>query len=449
MIVQKRNIILSLWMFFLSCQLLLSQSYTSRDNYTGSWEDPSSWNPVWPVPLTSLNGNNITINGYITEIGSLLFKGSANKLTVNDTLAIIGNFTLDNNNDLTINDNGILIVLGDFIVNNQTIVTGNGYLIITGNFTKNSSQGSLISNDNPVRVFIGGTITPVDLTNNNPAFPAINCTAPATTRYPSSNCSYGNMTDIINDPVYPFFQTICQTPPPTITADGPLTLCEGESVTLTSSPGSTYLWSTGATTESINVTTSGSYTVKITNANGCISAESVPLETVVNKYPVALAGSDQELQYTFETHMNASLSAGETGEWSLVSGSGKIVDKNSPVTMITDLSAGENKFLWKVQNNNCESFAEVIVTVHNLVIPSVITPDGDGKNDYFKISLNTDKVELIIFNRWGNEEYSNKEYLNDWDGRNNKGDELPADTYFYIIKYGNSNIFKGSVLIKR
>ena len=27
------------------------------------------------------------------------------------------------------------------------------------------------------------------------------------------------------------------------------------------------------------------------------------------------------------------------------------------------------------------------------------------------------KVELIIFNRWGNEEYTNDNYLNDWDGQ--------------------------------
>ena len=59
--------------------------------------------------------------------------------------------------------------------------------------------------------------------------------------------------------------------------------------------------------------------------------------------------------------------------------------------------------------------------VHDVFVPSVITPDGDGKNDYFKISEINGKVELIIFNRWGNEEYTNSNYLNDWDGRNNKG----------------------------
>jgi gliding motility-associated-like protein len=82
-------------------------------------------------------------------------------------------------------------------------------------------------------------------------------------------------------------------------------------------------------------------------------------------------------------------------------------------------------------------------------VPSVITPNGDGKNDNFKISEFSGKIELIIFNRWGNEEYTNANYLNDWDGRNNKGAALPGDTYFYILKFENGKIKKGSVLIKR
>jgi gliding motility-associated-like protein len=317
---------------------------------------------------------------------------------------------------------------------------------------------------------------------------------------------------------------------PTITANGPTTFCSGGSITLTSSAGSTYLWSNGATTPNINVTISGSYIVKVTNANGCLSDKSaaaaivvntLPVATasnngpvcsgsvlslsggpagmttyywtgpgdfssllqnpsisdsatsdmagaytlevtnnngctnktiqniIVNASPIAVAGPDQELKFNFDTQMNAELSASETGEWSLISGSGHISDIHSPTPRVTELSIGENKFLWKVLNGRCEDTAEVEITVHDLFVPSVITPNGDGKNDYFKISGFTGKVELIIINRWGNEEYTSDNYLNDWDGRNNKGKELPADTYFYILKLENSKIKKGSVLIKR
>lgn len=50
---------------------------------------------------------------------------------------------------------------------------------------------------------------------------------------------------------------------PTITESGPTTFCNGDSVTLTSSVGSNYLWSTGATTQSIKVSASGGYVVTV------------------------------------------------------------------------------------------------------------------------------------------------------------------------------------------
>jgi hypothetical protein len=39
---------------------------------------------------------------------------------------------------------------------------------------------------------------------------------------------------------------------PTITADGPTTFCEGDKVTLTSSEGNSYLWSSGETSQAYN-----------------------------------------------------------------------------------------------------------------------------------------------------------------------------------------------------
>jgi len=113
------------------------------------------------------------------------------------------------------------------------------------------------------------------------------------------------------------------------------------------------------------------------------------------------------------------------------------------------LEIGENIFLWKVSNEYCDAEAETSITVNDLFVPSVITPNGDGLNDFFKIAENIGIVELIIINRWGNEEYRNRNYLNDWDGLNNRGDKLPNDTYFYILIFENGTVKKGSVLIKK
>jgi len=62
---------------------------------------------------------------------------------------------------------------------------------------------------------------------------------------------------------------------PIITSSGAIQPCVGGSATLNAGNYSTYNWSTGATTQSINVSNSGSYSVSVTGANGC-SASSAP-----------------------------------------------------------------------------------------------------------------------------------------------------------------------------
>ncbi len=70
--------------------------------------------------------------------------------------------------------------------------------------------------------------------------------------------------------------TVDEAPPsaPVVTASGPLSFCPSESVTLQSS-NPNVVWSTGATTSSITVNTSGTYTA--TASNGCGQSTSVPV----------------------------------------------------------------------------------------------------------------------------------------------------------------------------
>lgn len=73
---------------------------------------------------------------------------------------------------------------------------------------------------------------------------------------------------------------------PTINASGPLQLCQGGSVILTSSSATTYSWNTGATNQAINVGSTGAYYVTVTDDNGC-SATSAAVNVTVNSLPTA------------------------------------------------------------------------------------------------------------------------------------------------------------------
>jgi trimeric autotransporter adhesin len=67
-------------------------------------------------------------------------------------------------------------------------------------------------------------------------------------------------------------------PLPTTTIAGSTTFCAGGSSTLDAGAGfSNYLWSNGATTQSISTTTAGTYTTTVTNANGCTATASITL----------------------------------------------------------------------------------------------------------------------------------------------------------------------------
>lgn len=72
--------------------------------------------------------------------------------------------------------------------------------------------------------------------------------------------------------------------PPVITANRPTTFCTGDSVVLSTASAYAYLWSTGATTQSITVKVAGNYSVTIFDAFGSAGI-SVPTQVTVNTKP--------------------------------------------------------------------------------------------------------------------------------------------------------------------
>ncbi|MDX9852726.1 MAG: T9SS type A sorting domain-containing protein [Tenuifilaceae bacterium] len=82
-------------------------------------------------------------------------------------------------------------------------------------------------------------------------------------------------------------------PAPAVNLGDDRAICQGQTVTL--NPGvdnATYLWSTGAITQTIGVSAQGEYSVTVTDANGCVASDAIII--TVNPRPIISLGDDIE-----------------------------------------------------------------------------------------------------------------------------------------------------------
>ncbi|MBK7965001.1 MAG: proprotein convertase P-domain-containing protein [Bacteroidetes bacterium] len=98
---------------------------------------------------------------------------------------------------------------------------------------------------------------------------------------------------------------------PTVTASGSTTFCQGGSVSLTATSGGSYLWSNGATTQSITVNQSGSYSVTVSNGGSC-SATSAATVVTVSQIPVTASTSSNSICAGDVIQLTSSATAGGT-----------------------------------------------------------------------------------------------------------------------------------------
>ena len=149
---------------------------------------------------------------------------------------------------------------------------------------------------------------------------------------------------------------------PVANAGADVSTCQGTSVTLSASGGSSYLWSTGATTQTINVNPNSTttYSVQVTQ-NGCSSSDTVTV--TVNPSPTINAGSDVTINLGESTTLTAT--GGNTYLWSTGSTSSSITV--SPTVTTTYTVTG---YL-----NGCESTDTVTVFLVDNSVTANAGPD--------------------------------------------------------------------------
>jgi hypothetical protein len=142
---------------------------------------------------------------------------------------------------------------------------------------------------------------------------------------------------------------------------------------------SNYLWTPGsATTSSINVVSTGSYTLKVTDANNC-TATSTPVSVTVNPVPNAPTGTDNARCGTGTVAISATPGAGEVIDWYNAAASGSIVSGGTATNSFTTPSISTTTTYFAQARNTttgCVSATRTAVTATINAFPVVAAITG-------------------------------------------------------------------------
>ncbi|MBQ0151299.1 MAG: T9SS type B sorting domain-containing protein [Chryseobacterium sp.] len=283
--------------------------------------------------------------------------------------------------------------------------------------------------------------------------------------------------------------------PPTITVTAPnLSICSGDSITLTASGATTYTW-TGmpgnGNTQIVSPTTTTTYTVTGIGANGCPATSSSTITiTVVPKITTTLpnilickgetaildAGASPNYTYIWSTGATTqTISTGIAGTYSVIINNGacsktlNVIVSYIVTPEITDI-VYDNKTLtikvkhipnqnleysidggitWQTSNiftnvfkntdypikvRNRGELCETSLDYYTFFMANVITPNSDGINDVIDFSelKRFGDYEGSLFDKYGKSIFkiSNKTPI--WDGKY-LGRSLPTDSYWYKL----------------
>lgn len=214
----------------------------------------------------------------------------------------------------------------------------------------------------------------------------------------------------------------------------------------------TYSWSNGSTAQDAYGLTAGIYTLAITDSKGCVLTDTFTITE-----PAVLTGTLSP--YFYPNGFNVSLFNQSDGSVDLTITGGTLPysifwSNGTTAEDLSNVPAGLYSVIVQ-DSNGCIFNANVLLKQpFNLELPTGITPNNDGLNDYFIIHgiESYPNNVLEIYNRWGNIVYDVKGYTNDWNGVNNSGEELPTGTYFVVFTIndnGEKVVLKGYVDLRR
>jgi gliding motility-associated-like protein len=202
-------------------------------------------------------------------------------------------------------------------------------------------------------------------------------------------------------------------------------LCPGQSVALAATPGfSDYRWADGPTGTARAVGQPGRYRLTARTADGCLVRDSV--DVALLSPPAVPAGFPADTLVCAQEPWRLTLPlppVGTTYEWS--------TGAAGPVLNVPAGAAGAYTLTARTR---CQSVsATVRLRTQDctalLLIPNVVTPNGNGQNDRFRVrAAGAHALRLQVFSRWGQLVFESAEYRDQWPAT-----PQAAGLYYYLL----------------
>ncbi len=227
---------------------------------------------------------------------------------------------------------------------------------------------------------------------------------------------------------------------PIIDLEESIFICADQSTTLDAGSGfDTYLWSTGATTQSIEVSISGVYSVEANTVAGCTATAQA--EVIQETYDPELISIIQYSDYIEIINENA-------GDFEYSS--------DGIVWQLENIfyAPYPEPFVLHIRNVNThcsyDKTVEIEPTGSEELFINVITPNSDGKNDVWNLANLSSFLgsHLKIYDRYGKIIHEGIISENPvWDGIY-LNEPIPSQTYWYVITTTEGTQHKGYILVK-
>jgi gliding motility-associated-like protein len=205
----------------------------------------------------------------------------------------------------------------------------------------------------------------------------------------------------------------------------------------------TYQWSdsssvlTNDTSLILSGVTSGSYSILVTDVNGCTASGASTIFSIPAIAPVTATITPHSSQGV--APLGVTFTSNTTGAtlygWDF--GNGTTSNSQNPAG-VTYTAPGTYTVVLMATNGTCSARDTAIVIVDSpvsIIIPNIYSPNGDGINDdWFITCVGIQYLHCDIFNRWGTLVYQLLAPNDVWSGIMNNGNHATEGTYYYILE---------------